>query len=386
LYSYHASSIATVRLDYYPFLADPAAIAERRYGLSLEELAKLRRDLVEAGRKRLVRAIRSGRLGDSVGSVEEEVFGFTYASVLAILSSNRWVVSRYALAEAERAYQLLQREPDENVAQIARLVGLKTAEYGRAYREPVALIRGVTVYREYPFSISLLEYVETAKRLLGDDSWKPANFPVLRGRIYLEKHHMLRLLKEAITRYVENRIVEIGKPLAEALNGLLAEHVEEIRKVLSEREKPRVVRGGRVEIPKGVIVEEAFPPCIRDLVERARRGENLSHHERFALATFLLNIGAEIEYVVDMFRNMPDFNEKITRYQVEHLAGLRGSRKRYRVYSCEKMKTLGICRADCENTRSPLQAYYRKLREFIRRKGLKGSQKPEETSGNGEQD
>ena len=66
-----------------------------------------------------------------------------------------------------------------------------------------------------------------------------------------------------------------------------------------------------------------------------------------------------------MFRNMPDFNEKITRYQVEHLAGLRGSGKRYRTYSCEKMKSLGLCKADC-GTRSPIQAYYRILSRMVK--------------------
>jgi DNA primase large subunit len=369
--NYAIGGVATVRLDYYPFLADPRAIAERRYGLSLEELAKLRSDLVKLGKERLVKAVKFGKLDTNIGTVEEEVFGFTYASVLAVLTSNKWVVARYSLAEAERAYQLLQRESDENIVQIAKLVGLKTVEYGKPYREPVALVRGVTIYREYPFSLSLLEYVEAAKRLLGDDSWKPVNFPVLGGRIYLEKNRIVRLLKEVITTYVENRVIEVGEPLAKMLSEILREYAEEVRKVVAERERPKINNRGRIEIPKGLIVEDAFPPCIKDLVERARRGENLSHHERFALATFLLNIGAEIEYVVDMFRNMPDFNEKITRYQVEHLAGLRGSRKRYRVYSCEKMKTLGICKADCENVRSPLQAYYRKLREIIRKKGYK---------------
>ncbi|MDW8011110.1 MAG: hypothetical protein RMH84_05920, partial [Sulfolobales archaeon] len=53
----------------------------------------------------------------------------------------------------------------------------------------------------------------------------------------------------------------------------------------------------------------------------------------------------------------------IARYQVEHLAGLRGSGKRYRTYSCEKMKSLGLCVAEC-STRTPLQYYRRAVREL----------------------
>ncbi len=372
MYSYQlGAGLATLKLDYYPFLADPDAIARRRYGLSVADLARLRRDLVEAGYERVVKALREGRLEGGIDSLEREVFGFAYASAIAVLAGDRWLLARYSLAEAERAYQLAQRESDEALAQLARMVGISSLEYGKPYKEPVAIVRGVVVYRQFMFSLSLVEYVRVAKRLLGDDAWKPINFPVLHGRIYVERQHMLRLVKEALTVFIEKRVEEVGGNIAAQTANLLSDYVEKLRKELSERRRPRSTGGGRVEVPEGVVVEDAFPPCIRDLVERARRGENLSHHERFALATFLLNIGAEIDFVVDMFRNMPDFNEKITRYQVEHLAGLRGSRKKYRVYSCEKMRTLGICKADCENTRSPLQAYYRNLRAILRRQRIR---------------
>jgi len=345
----------------YPFLADPVAVARRRFGVSPLEVARRRKEYVEIAFKRLDAALRRAFIPGPWKTLEEEVLSFYYAALAANLSGNRWVVSRLALAEANRAYELLKDEKDEVVAYLGRIVGLKSLSYGRSYREPIALVRGVPVYRVYHYSMNLVEYLHAARRLLGDDAWKPINYPVRKGVIYLEKQHVLRIVKEILVEYIESKIIRsIGKDVSLELAQPIVGLIEHIKKVLSERQKPRI-RGTRVEILKGVVIEEAFPPCIADLATRARRGDHLSHHERFALATFLLNLGADVEYVLDYFRNMPDFNERIARYQVEHLAGLRGSGKKYRVYSCEKMKTLGICKADC-GTRSPLSAYYRRVR------------------------
>ncbi|BES81459.1 hypothetical protein [Pyrodictium abyssi] len=356
--SYAAPALLDTRL--YPFLADPVATARRRFGVSPIEVARRRREYVEIAFKRLDAALRRAFTPGPWQTLEEEVLSFYYAALAAGLSGNRWVVSRLALAEANRAYELLKDEKDEVVAYLGRLVGLKSLSYGRSYREPIALVRGVPVYRIYPYSMNLIEYLRAARRLLGDDAWKPINYPVRKGLIYLEKQHVLRIVKEVLVEYIEDKIRSFGKDTSLELAEPIAGLIEHVKKVLSERQKPRI-RGTRVEIPKGVVIEEAFPPCMADLASRARKGDHLSHHERFALATFLLNLGADVEYVLDYFRNMPDFNERIARYQVEHLAGLRGSGKKYRVYSCEKMKTLGICKADC-GTRSPISAYYRRIR------------------------
>ncbi|ALL01215.1 DNA primase large subunit [Pyrodictium delaneyi] len=360
----YATSLALLDTRLYPFLADPVAIARKRFGVDPLEVARRRHEYVDIAFKRLDAALRRAFIPGPWRTLEEEVLSFYYAALAASLSENRWVISRLALAEANRAYELLKDEKDEVVAHLGRVVGIRSLAYGRTYREPIAMVRGVPVYRIYSYSMSLLEYIRAARRLLGDDSWKPINYPVKKGVIFLEKHHVLRVLKEVLTEYIENRIRSLGEGVDPGLIEPIAGLVEHVKKIISARQKPRI-EGGRVEIPKGVIIEDAFPPCIADLATRARKGEHLSHHERFALATFLLNLGADIEYVLDYFRNMPDFNERIARYQVEHLAGLRGSGKKYRVYSCEKMKTLGICRADC-GTRSPISAYYRRIRSSKR--------------------
>jgi DNA primase large subunit len=78
-----------------------------------------------------------------------------------------------------------------------------------------------------------------------------------------------------------------------------------------------------------------------------------------------------------MLAERPDFNEKIARYQVEHIAGLRGSRTRYKPPSCQTMRSLGLCVEDgrlCPKwIKNPLEFRKPKDRQ-------KDSQKPEQTT------
>ena len=68
--------------------------------------------------------------------------------------------------------------------------------------------------------------------------------------------------------------------------------------------------------------------------------------ENFAIASYMVNAGYGIDEVVDVFKDRSDFDEKIARYQVEHIAGLRGSRVKYKPPSCSRMKTYGLCIED----------------------------------------
>jgi DNA primase large subunit len=76
----------------------------------------------------------------------------------------------------------------------------------------------------------------------------------------------------------------------------------------------------------------------------------------------LLSIGFSVDEVLEVFKVTPDFREDIARYQIEHIAGLRGSRTKYLPYKCENMRSYGLCRWKCENVRHPLQFFFRAAR------------------------
>jgi DNA primase large subunit len=87
---------------------------------------------------------------------------------------------------------------------------------------------------------------------------------------------------------------------------------------------------------------ELFPPCIRKMRRMLQQGENLSHAGRFALAAFLYRAGADMETMVDQYRGAPDFDEGITRYQLEHITR-HGGGAGYEPPECATLRSHGLC-------------------------------------------
>jgi len=114
---------------------------------------------------------------------------------------------------------------------------------------------------------------------------------------------------------------------------------------------------------------ETWPPCMKAIREKLLAGENVSHFANFALASFLVNIGLKPEEILKLYANRPDFNARVARYQVEHIAGLKGSRTKYMTPSCGTMKTNGLCVKNgelCGRIKNPLTYYRRALRKKLK--------------------
>jgi DNA primase large subunit len=94
---------------------------------------------------------------------------------------------------------------------------------------------------------------------------------------------------------------------------------------------------------KGIVLAKFPLSCPQTLYQAFSSGRHLSHIGRFTLTSFLINIGMPSEKVIELFRNISDFNERMTRYQVEHVAGERGSRTQYITPKCDTLKTHGVC-------------------------------------------
>lgn len=58
-----------------------------------------------------------------------------------------------------------------------------------------------------------------------------------------------------------------------------------------------------------------YPPCVKHAIDMLEKGENLPHSGRFMLATFLLSKGQSIQQIAPLFKNAPDYNERVTLYQ-----------------------------------------------------------------------
>ena len=271
------------------------------------------------------------------GNEECELLSFPLALALAKAVGDPYLWRRLALYEARVARGRLEDEEPWKIVKIAREnFGWKLSFNGEAHP---------------PFRLHFADYLRNASRFR-EEEWKLVNQRLSGGYVQLTKEKVVRLLEEEVKRLIQNRIekapeVEVPEPLRGLVGELKALYAE-VRRVLSREEL------GRVRF-------EAFPPCMASLYFDLSGGRDIPHIGRFTLTAFLINLGMPIEEIVRLYVSVTDFDERMTKYQVEHIAGLVGGKTKYRPLNCGRMKTHGLCPKEdelCKRVRSPL-AYYR---------------------------
>jgi len=91
---------------------------------------------------------------------------------------------------------------------------------------------------------------------------------------------------------------------------------------------------------------------------------------RFAISSFLHNIGMENTRIIELYGSVPNFDLKKTMYQVEHITGRGGIGTEYVSPLCATMKTHGICvhpDSLCKKVTHPLSYYKLKKRDLSRK-------------------
>lgn len=271
---------------------------------------------------------------------------------MMVLSTNdKLLKRRYSLAEAKRAHNLLRLESTEKIAAIAEEFSLD-AKPAKAYNENLGITSSV-LYLDF------VDYLKGAG-IFHERKWKLVNRTMQHGKVQVTKDEVARLTAEQIRTHMEEKLgaktdlktdLTLPQSVVDRIEKLKQLHLT-LRKVQEE------------EMPKETVID-AFPPCVQKLYKTALDKGHLSHIERFTLTSFLLNAGMPIENVVECFRPASDFSEKMTRYQVEHIAGGRGTGEKYVPPKCETLRTHAICPGGdeiCERTWRPLQYYQRKTK------------------------
>jgi DNA primase large subunit len=308
-----------VRFGEFPFLPGAEAVAGELAGSvgDLLEHPALERAR-ELGRARVRAALddpSGASMAPELDSAEPEVrfLSFQYARMILGASPHLAPVRRWAVAEAKRAHARLLSVPPEELAEVARRLGYGFRAEGPELALPVFdYLRLATPIREAEFRL--------------------VRQPVRAGEVRLPAERASRILQEGIRR-------ELSEPL-----GLADETREAIRHRESEFLE-EVARRAPPPAPRasvGPLAAAAFPPCVRYMRRMLDAGENLSHSGRFALAAFLHKVGANADTIVDSFRGAPDFDEGVTRYQVEHITSRDGG-EGYAPPECATLRTHGHC-------------------------------------------
>lgn len=262
-----------------------------------------------------------------------EVLSYPYARMLVSTVDDRLLTRRYALAEAVRANLRLGEESQSSVIGVASELG----------------VNGTIIDGQLRMHFS--DFLRHATRIKSRE-WKMINNELFSGFVLLPEVRFRRVLQNALQDRLES---ELPLSVPPEFMDALATDLALIRNELDAMKSRFSVHVGEASIPD-------FPPCMRILLANAQAGVNLPHTGRFALTSFLHNIGMSVEEILALFAESPDFDESKSLYQIRHITG-ESSGTEYTPPVCATMKSYGICYEPddlCahERVRHPL-TYYR---------------------------
>ncbi len=334
----------------YPFLNDSVKLVDT-LSLTLEDLTDPGyARVLDRAEKRVSQALIVGEATAELGDVLSELLSFPVANMFVTAIGEDFLNRRYAMAEAVRAQELLKEESDARLAKIARL------EFHWELKLIEELMDGIY----HKFELHFKDFLRNAAAFR-EPKWKLVNRMMRNGYVSMTKTEACRLLQEEIQRQI---IGQVSRHRRLSLPEPLQARIDNLRKILDEN-RSRLTGG---ELPVELLME-GFPPCIKHAFEGLIAGRRAGHMERFALTSFLINAGMEVEDIVKLFVSITDFDEGFTRYQIEHIAGLRGGRTKYTPPTCSTLRTHSVCYNPdrlCEHVKHPLNYYRIKVRDHQR--------------------
>jgi len=274
-----------------------------------------------------------------------ELTSFFVAKALVDAVKSIFLRRRWATAEAKRAHHFFLRESDRRLALLAK------RNFGWNINSEVTRIAG----REFSHSLHFSDYLAAASGFQ-DRYWKLVNKRMVDGYVLLRKPDTARVLAAAVELLLIKDVKKVSAPFPPNIQQVYEEVEAQVRS-RTDRLQQEV---------RGALVPEAFPPCMKALLADLEEGRPLSHIARFTITSFLLHVGMNVEDILDLFRKAPDFREDIARYQIEHIAGKRGSTE-YTPPSCAYLDTVHLCVGKdrlCKAIRHPL-SYYRRRRRWL---------------------
>jgi len=236
---------------------------------------------------------------------KEDIAAYALARMILGAMRNRYLTNSFAISMSKFARKNINHETPGNMKRLIDGFGIRK--------------RNGEVY--------LVDYLRFSPR---NQHYTLFNREFHRGWVKVNDNEMKRMLEEAVKKHVE-KIPFLKNPSKDIKNA-----IKRIEKEMPKRER-------KIQIKPG-----DYPPCIVHLLDEVKKHHNLPHQARFFLAVYLIEAGMKDEQIISIFSNLPDFEEKITRYQIEH-----ARKQGYSVPSCSTVMSYGLCRADC-GIRNPL--------------------------------
>jgi len=346
--------MVSTRLARYPFFEEARDEVERQ----ADGFADVVSDAVlERAEERIELAVREGRVGDITRDRRVELFSYPVARAVVSVVDEYPVTRRYAWAESVTARGRLKddlNEEEKRKRSRKETSPIGASDDARLVFDDVVKEFSMTVEEhDEDYVMEVGDFLELASGM-SDEEWKLVNRSVEDGWVRVTREDVLELAREAVRQRVA---ADLPLDVPDEVRELVAPAVEGVREVVAEADITTEI--DRVE-------ETEFPPCMKTLLAEVRDGKHLEHHSRFAITSFLTNIGMKTDEIIDTYEVNPGFGEEMTRYQTDHIRGDTGPTE-YTCPSCATMVTYGDCRNKddlCETISHPLGYYRKKLDEL----------------------
>ena len=319
----------------YPFLEE-AGTYVRESHFDLDDFNRSEfLHIIERASKRIEFALIQGKVFMDLEKYDIELLTFLVALIMMKYIYEDSAIKKFSLFEAMRVERFL-------ISDLLKEKDLrkKNLLISRIFRELFQLDVNLDTKKNNLFTMNISNYLHRATQF-NETEWKLINRAVDNGFVYLDVDETVRLIRYEIYKLMYNKIKNMN----------ITKIPEQIRFHAT------LIKNKLIPAIKYTKNTSDLPPCIKKALELLNKNENLPHSARFMLATYMLSLGKSIDEVVSLFQNAPDFNEKITRYQVEHLAGKKGSQTKYSVPACSKLVNENLCYAtiDCKGITNPIQ-------------------------------
>ena len=335
-----------LELSRYPFTDDAKEWVKSRGIMVDTMLSDGMAHVHNLAEKRVMDAVEGADIeifdSDRMGDNEGELLSYPVARLMVAMVGDPKLAKWFSHHEGARAKQFMETESEEKIISLGEFFSIQAQENPPGWKEKGknsrTLTKGVrpggdrmrTARRSYwvPFPA----FLKGTRHITGPQ-WDLANQRLVKGYVGLNRNRYIRLLQEYVREKVEEGLLSVVN-ITPPEN--FKERIIRIRNRVNERKKSyQPTDLGEMSISR-------LPPCMRQMMGMAQAGENMPHHGRFALVTFLNAIGMDNEEIFKVFTSSPDFKESIVRYQIEHITGVSSSTE-YSVPGCDTMKTGGVC-------------------------------------------
>jgi len=336
----------------YPFTIEAAEFV-KQWDINIGDFSGPYSTVLDRAEKRIKEALIEGVVSwIDRPEYEVEILSHPTAVLLVSAINDSYLKRRFALSEARRAYLLLNDENDDE--KIVNIIN-------NSFKWKVRKIDSKSDFRYFDFTVSFTDYLKHAPKFHAEE-WKLVNRMISNGNVFLKRNDLIRLMEEEVREHIEKRIDQSPKV---DLPKIFDERLDSINSLLNKFKEKFISQERNLGV-----VPKAFPPCIRILYSKLLAKHHLSHMGRFTVTSFLLNIGMQSEELIKLYLLLSDFNERLTRYQVMHIAGEKGSKTKYTPPTCSTLRTHGLCNEKdeiCDLINHPL-AYYRRMLPRLRSK------------------